>query len=311
MIRKNLEKQERDACSFKPKINEYKKDELGPAKTESSPPQNANENTGIISERATKKPKNTLVSTTESTGDRCKLLYDLSRKITKRDDKPTDIYKLEKEKQEFTFKPNIGKKEIKKEPQPSSVQTIDKAVERMKKAREERERVKKALERCSEDGGMKFTLNKGKFEGSFQQFSASKEESMRKSGEKNSKSLEGTFDKQIKSMQAPFSTEISPQPTKTLDENNSQRESEPKNTSEIQHENVKELKGSVKALSDAQSAENVSQPGVPNTNGDNKEALLFIDVNLGANQKRIVVYKGDTAPELAANFAKENGIFII
>ena len=40
---------------------------------------------------------------------------------------------------------------------------------------------------------------------------------------------------------------------------------------------------------------------------DSNPPLLFVDVNLGANeQQRIVVYEGDTASELATKFCQEH-----
>ncbi len=322
-MKKNLEKQEREACTFKPKILSYKKPEPGSVAHQESqqrqqPPQSENNGKveGALTERAAR--KHTKVSTIESTGDRCKLLYELSKKITKKDDKPTDQYKFEKEKDQYTFNPNLKKEEVKLKPGSSGM--VDKAVERMKKARAERERVQNALSRGSDDPGMRFGLQKDKYGGSFQQFSNSKEMSLRKSKDSAGKSLmeaagaSGTFDNPTKSMQAPFSTEISPQPTKTLEEDPSQRASAvvpagPKPAEVEPSAAAAELKGSVQALSEAQSVDQSQQnSGPPLSQPESKEALLFIDVNLGAKQKRIVVYKGDTASELADSFAKENGI---
>ncbi len=40
---------------------------------------------------------------------------------------------------------------------------------------------------------------------------------------------------------------------------------------------------------------------------DSNPPLLFVDVNLGGNaQQRIIVYEGDTAPELALRFCQEH-----
>ena len=42
---------------------------------------------------------------------------------------------------------------------------------------------------------------------------------------------------------------------------------------------------------------------------DSNPPLLFVDVNLGANeQQRIIVYEGDTAPELAIKFCQEHDL---
>ena len=42
---------------------------------------------------------------------------------------------------------------------------------------------------------------------------------------------------------------------------------------------------------------------------DNREPMLYVDVNLGTSgSQRIVVYEGDKAEELAANFAARFGL---
>ena len=48
-------------------------------------------------------------------------------------------------------------------------------------------------------------------------------------------------------------------------------------------------------------------PGSPPKN--DKQALLYVDVNLGPNKsERIIVYEGDTAGELAQQFAEKHGL---
>jgi hypothetical protein len=39
-----------------------------------------------------------------------------------------------------------------------------------------------------------------------------------------------------------------------------------------------------------------------------KTPLLFVDVNLGSESERIVVYEGDTARDLAVKFCEEHGL---
>ena len=280
MLKKNKEKQERDACTFQPKILKYKKQDMS-----TSSQQERDGNSEIIERAEKTRKQHVKVSTAEPTADRCKILYDLSKKIVKREDKSTDLYKFEKESKEYTFSPDLKKEDAKSVS--VSAGLVDKTIERMKKAREERERVKKALGRGSDDSGMRFGMQKTKFGGSFQQF-AGQEKSREQSGElsKNVNEMQGENKEEPEQFQAPFSTEISPQPTRTMEEETSQRASNmPKQVSESRTDEEKPLQ----------------QP-------ETKEALLFIDVNLGTKQKRIVVYKGDTAAELAEIFAKENGI---
>jgi len=48
-------------------------------------------------------------------------------------------------------------------------------------------------------------------------------------------------------------------------------------------------------------------PGSPPKN--DKQALLYVDVNLGPNKaERIIVYEGDTAEALAESFARSHGL---
>lgn len=45
------------------------------------------------------------------------------------------------------------------------------------------------------------------------------------------------------------------------------------------------------------------------TSSDGEAPLLYVDVNLGANeQRRIVVYEGDTAEVLSAQFCQEHDL---
>ncbi len=311
MMKKNLEKQEREACSFKPKILEYKKSEtVSPVKpeVEKNPEQ-----------KQASREMHTQLSTFQPTADRCRMLYELSKKVVKRPDKPTDLYKYEKERKEYTFAPELRKEESKN----ITIQagSVDKTIERVRKARMERERVKKALERCGDNTGMKFAVNKTKFGGSFQQFGLGKEISMsqQRSGNKFGSENSGQ-------MQAPFSEDITPQLTKIVDsaapqaaeikpEHNNETEKPAQGTfspiqSQTQPAVENEVGPSNSAPVPAAVLETKEQPApAEETKKENPQddALLFIDVNLGQQQKRIVVYKGDTASELAERFAKENG----
>ena len=288
-MKKSHEKEEREACTFKPAILKYKKsDSAGPVKRNSKDQQTE----GPVAEFA-RKPQHAKVSTTEPTADRCMMLYELSKNFGKKEDKPTDLYKYEKEQKEYTFVPNTKKEEAKDIM--ISAGMVDKTVERMRNARAERERVNKALERGSDDCAMRFNVEKNKFGGNFQQFSNAKESSMKRSG-KVSNELEPSsqqMSKEDRRLEAPFSAEISPQPVKTNEDGLSQRTS-----------GTNELVPADNFIGSGRVPEN-------KTSSETREALLFIDVNLGNKQKRIIVYKGDTAVGLAESFAKENGILLI
>lgn len=107
-------------CTFKPQINEYK-----------------TELTRSLSNPRIAGPKKT---------SRCHELYNLARKYAKREDVKTDDYVFKKEPGEYTFAPKL-----------SSMKTIGSAavndpsvanvIERLKRGREERERVKRMIER--------------------------------------------------------------------------------------------------------------------------------------------------------------------
>lgn len=131
---------QRTICTFKPKINEYKHAE---------------------SEEAKKLTKHTMVSTSKSTSDRCQVLYDLSKRIVKHEDKPTDDYMFEKEKDQYTFAPNLEKDKVVEGS--TNDPMIGETIGRLKKGREERERVKKGTERLVDDSGMRFGIETNKF----------------------------------------------------------------------------------------------------------------------------------------------------
>ena len=92
------EQKKKAECTFKPQINEYKAAEGEEAKNAS---------------------KHVKVSTSKPTADRCAALYQLSKKIVKKDDKSTDDYLYEKAKEEYTFAPNIDKDKVAEEPAPA------------------------------------------------------------------------------------------------------------------------------------------------------------------------------------------------
>lgn len=133
-------KKEREECTFKPTITEMPKIEFAEPKP-----------SGHIK-----------TSSSKPSQDRCHDLYELSKKIVKKEDKPTDEYYLEKEKTEYTFAPQINKEKIIEEPGPVAPLT-EETIERLKKAREEHERIRKNMERGAIESGMRFDNEGGKF----------------------------------------------------------------------------------------------------------------------------------------------------
>ncbi len=300
-MKKDREKLEREACTFHPKIIGYKKPPPPPPKpTEGDQKQDQD----TVNEKS-KRPRRTNMSTCEPTPDRCKMLYNLSKRITKHDDKPTDLYKFEKERREYTFAPNLHKEESKN----ITIQAgaVDETIERMKQARMERERVSRALARCQDNAGMRFELDRTKFHGNFEQFQGVRGSEVQRGRSKDKPS--GQKQPEARVGQAPFSTEISPQSTKVLAEVLEEKSSsiKPSATAPAPGEEVRkeieEIPQPPAGLTPPKEQSALSSSVGP----DSKEALLFIDVNLGQQQKRIVVYKGDTAEALAESFARENG----
>jgi len=152
---------------------------------------------------------------------------------------------------------------------------IDSTIERLKKGREERERVKKFTERGADSQSMKFdkescNLKKTSKEDSKQPDTAK----LSKSSSKTIKKPEGVVKKDSKSLK--------------------------------KHLVIEKPKSEEKEEESTQQVNNV-EDGAKEEANDNEEKL-YIDVNLGDEIKRIIVRKGDTAEVLASNFATEHSI---
>ncbi len=255
--KEEYEQSKKAECTFKPQITEYVPD----ATVE--PPK--------------KTAKHVKVSTSKSTADRCQALYELAKKIVKKEDKPTDDYIYEKEKDQYTFAPNISKeKKVEPVPAPVNDPLVGETIERLKKGREERERIKKGTERGIEDSGMRFDMETNKFK----------------------KSTVAEHSKQISSTYSATEPKTG--------KKDSGRKKEP---SVAQPEPAAAPRSEL-ALSPGgveKSAEKPEEKPVPDS-ASKQEEKLYIDVNLGENVERIVVHKGDTAEGLATRFAEEHRI---
>lgn len=190
------------------------------------------------------------MSSANPSADRCQDLYELSKKITKKEDKNKDDILLEKEKEQYTFSPNL-EKDTPVESGELNAGLIEETIERLKKGREERERQKASFDRGGEDSGMRFGVETNKFK---------KESSEIYSG---SKKLSTASSKVLKP--------------------SAKKEGKKEAEAKKKEEKAEEL------------------------NAMDGDEMLYIDVNLGDKQERIVVHKGDIAPDLAANFAAEHG----
>jgi len=133
-IKEEIDKAEKEKCPFRPQIIKHKDEDS----------------------------KAAILKGSKQTGDRCQNLYDLAKKAPKKQDVATDDYVYEKEKQEYTFAPNIVK-EKPVESQDINAGLIAETIERLQKGRMERERIKQMMERNCEETGMKFEMETSKF----------------------------------------------------------------------------------------------------------------------------------------------------
>jgi len=152
---------------------------------------------------------------------------------------------------------------------------IDSAIERLKKGREERERIKKFTERGADAQSMKFDIESNNFKKTTKEDSKQPDTAkLSKSSSKTIKKPEGVVKKDSKSLKKYLVME------------------KPK-SEEKQEESTQQV--------------NNVEDEVKEEANDNEEKL-YIDVNLGDDVKRIIVRKGDTAEALASNFATEHSI---
>lgn len=155
-IKQEIEQEEKEKCTFKPEITKYKP-------TESQ--------FDSFNMSKTKKDKHAGCNIAQG-GNRCQELYELSKKNQKKDDKATDDYIYEKEKSAYTFAPDLTKEQVRMN-QAVNAGLVTETIERLKRGREEREKLKKALERGTEDLGMRFDMESNKFKkGSYSQISS-------------------------------------------------------------------------------------------------------------------------------------------
>lgn len=211
-------------------------------------------------------------------------LYQLAKKKEKKADVPTDEYKFEKEKDEYTFAPNISKPKIESKSTQRVDPMIESAIERLKKGREERERVKKGTERNIDHQPMKFDNEGNKF---------------KRTSKENSKLLEST--KTNRPVGKAAKKEAEKKPAKSLEarKNHSKQSS----SQVARQEPRQELKPATEQENKEAKKEEETKERVREEDNEEK---LYIDVNLGDSVKRIVVRKGDTAEALARDFASEH-----
>eukprot|EP00826_Nyctotherus_ovalis_P043904 TRINITY_DN4687_c0_g2_i8.p1 TRINITY_DN4687_c0_g2~~TRINITY_DN4687_c0_g2_i8.p1 ORF type:complete len:221 (-),score=30.08 TRINITY_DN4687_c0_g2_i8:169-831(-) len=174
--------------------------------------------------------------------NRCNMLYNLARI---KQNAPAKMAECEREDEECTFHPNTKKDRVDTRPVNVDKATLDLAIERMKRGREQREWLRFALSRGN-------TISHDKY--------------------LTSNLTNDTKQKPHEECESVESASLS------LGENT-----------------YSEEEGSNAELTET-SEEQSNEP------------LLYIDVNLEGQQKRIVVYKGDSASDLAEKFIKDNGI---
>jgi len=228
-MKKDFEEKELSECSFKPKIIDYK-------------------SKGHAEDK-----------------DHYIRLYKLARK--RGNDKSTNDYEFEKARGQCTFTPNIVKEEVDTTPVTVDKAMVERTIERMKKGREERERINNAV------FNKKYSVD---IEHKPKENMIRETSSPRRSEEK--KQLSGFQPKQIPidNKEAVIAETESVGPF-----------------SDVQVVEESYIK--------AQSEENTGESPTKT-----EEPLLFIDVDLGNAKKRIVIFKGDKPSLLAEAIAKEN-----
>lgn len=304
--KKDLEEEERKNCTFRPQINRN---------------YNARQQT-------THNDPNT-------TGDKCFDLYQLSViKRKEKQDKTANDYEYEKNKEELTFQPNITKKKVKKNTrrQLDSKRSEEDAIERMRKARQERERVKQMTERGYVPGKaskpLKHGQEKSKKTTKAFDYSRKKPTTVRPPEESTLYQPIGHVkdrpdDSQTEqSMSRHHKSRVS-----TKQQNRrpaaQRKQPEPQVIAQMEYDDHVEqhLEQSPEEEEDQQPIMDAEEPVYDDDqqspdqeqdegegNGE-REPLLFVDVNLGPGRaERIVVYEGDTAELLAQDFADRHNL---
>lgn len=215
------------------------------------------------------------MSSSKPSADRCHDLYELSKKLPKKGDKATDEVLFEKEKEQYTFAPNIEKEKVEGQADIKAA-LIPETIERLKKGRDERERVKKGLERDVENSAMRFDVESSKF--------------------KKNPEGKGTDSKSISSMHSSIASKSQKSSIVKEKKYSKKKETEavPK---EIPSSNPP-VEGPVELPSSPAQPEGVDAP----------QEMLYIDINLGESSERIVVHQGDTASVLAEEFAQKHSM---
>lgn len=256
-LKEEMKAHELDGCSFQPKINAYKR-----ADSAVSTVREKNE---------APVKKHAKVSTVESTSDRCKYLYELAKKATKNEHSPEKV-------EDSTFSPDIRRLNIKDSPLEVSKLAVDKEVERMRKANQERKRVESALSRFEDSTGMRFYLQGDKYRGDFQQFH-NPQKRLRSSY--SVKKLDRDYKKLIEEAKADVS------------EANSNLNSDIKvglNSPEIPKEG-KKMKGRRKSQMESRE--------------------ILVDVKFKDRRKRLVIREGTDINQLVEDVALENSILLV
>lgn len=144
--KKDLEEKERKNCTFRPKTNKGYKSHKGRHPEESREESEAS-----------------YAANEAATGDKCFDLYQLSIvKRKEKNDKTSEEVEFEKASQELTFQPNLYKGKAKAKKHKVNQRSVMDNIERMRRAREEREYKKKMTERGYNPGKAKKAMNHNK-----------------------------------------------------------------------------------------------------------------------------------------------------
>lgn len=259
-----------DDCSFRPKIIEYR---YCSTPTKETP----------VKERANsalkKRERFFLV---ESTPDRCQYLYDLSKKPQKHEETTT---KDEKEVPIYSFTPNIKRSSVKDNPLDVSKATVDKEIQRMRKANKERKRTESITTKPDIDPGMRFNLINDKFKGDFQQFENNRLKNMR-----NCYSMKKLLNNVHKTNAVPVNND--------------------KNIKKMYKTPSKDFKKYINVgVEEPKQYYHYKAPKpIPEKPKENiSEKTIYVNINMETGQKQIVINEGDNITKAINEFVMKNG----
>eukprot|EP00347_Sterkiella_histriomuscorum_P024180 403332030 len=305
-----LEKESLKECTFKPNLQ-----------------RESSNNRSQIS-HAKRDVSNTSKSRTRdygSSGDRFNDLYNLAKRMQQKPktDKTTEEIEFEKAKDECSFAPNRNKVNNQSEQLPTTQHDkpliedkyVQKDIERLRKAREERERVKKYTERgiilnesTSKNSTSSSIIQKQRPQTVTNATSLSRQQS-EFSAAQNSYRAQHQQKSSLQNQRLGYSQNKSsvgmfnPIPNSSNDITPAKPYSQQNDNESLRQQNIQQQKQLVQQQIQKTLQQPAQTPSQPIKSPE--QPLLFIDINLGEEStERIVVYEGDSAKELAQKFCE-------